>query len=401
MGRLGPAAPTCCPRSTPTRSRGRAACRCCCRRGAAGRRRGRRGRRRLDGLVVTGGADVDPARYGARAAPAHGVAGAPTGTPGRSPCSTAADARGLPVLGVCRGMQLMAVHRRRLARPAPARRGRPRDALPGGDAFGDVEVHDRRRAPGCGCWSVTRVDGRLPPPPVASPPHPGFDGRRVRRGRHARGDGGTGRRASAWRCSGTRRRGRTPACSPAWWRPRPRPSPEVEPSANAGSGRVESARTQVIRPRHPRCRRRAANRCRGTARLDVRAWPRRRSPAHRRDDPATFAGDPSRRASRGRGPPSSRPRTPTPRARHWSAAFYHPRPNAYYPLVPGTVSRLRGTDEGVRLRETVTVTRRHRTIQGVRTTVVLDVLRRRDGTLAERTHDWYAADNRGTSGTSV
>ena len=78
-----------------------------------------------------------------------------------------------------------------------------------------------------------------------------------------------------------------------------------------------------------------------------------------------------------------------------SVAFDHPRQNAYYPLVPGTVSRLRGTDEGERFRETVTVTRRHKTIQGVRTTVVLDVVRRADGSLAERTHDWYAADNRG------
>jgi hypothetical protein len=78
-----------------------------------------------------------------------------------------------------------------------------------------------------------------------------------------------------------------------------------------------------------------------------------------------------------------------------SEAFDHPRPNAYYPLVPGTVSRLRGTEDGERLRETVTVTHRHKTIQGVRTTVVRDVLRREDGTLAERTHDWYAADNRG------
>lgn len=78
-----------------------------------------------------------------------------------------------------------------------------------------------------------------------------------------------------------------------------------------------------------------------------------------------------------------------------SVSFDHPRANPYYPLVPGTVSRLRGSDGGEKLRETTTVTRRHKMIQGVRTTVVLDVLRRRDGTLAERTHDWYAADDRG------
>jgi hypothetical protein len=78
-----------------------------------------------------------------------------------------------------------------------------------------------------------------------------------------------------------------------------------------------------------------------------------------------------------------------------SADFDHPRPNPYFPLRPGTVSRYRGTDDGQRFREVVTVTRRHRTIQGVRTTVVRDVLRRGDGSLAEKTHDWYAADNRG------
>jgi hypothetical protein len=77
------------------------------------------------------------------------------------------------------------------------------------------------------------------------------------------------------------------------------------------------------------------------------------------------------------------------------SAFEHPGRNVYFPLVPGTVSRYRGTEDGERFRETVTVTRRHKTIQGVRTTVVLDVLRRVDGTLAERTEDWYATDELG------
>jgi hypothetical protein len=59
------------------------------------------------------------------------------------------------------------------------------------------------------------------------------------------------------------------------------------------------------------------------------------------------------------------------------------------------VTRLRGTDEGEHLRETVTVTHRTRTIQGVRTRVVRDVVRRADGSVAEKTHDWYAADRDG------
>jgi hypothetical protein len=77
------------------------------------------------------------------------------------------------------------------------------------------------------------------------------------------------------------------------------------------------------------------------------------------------------------------------------AHFNNPKPNPYFPLKPGTVSRFRGSDEGKRLHERVTVTSQRRTIQGVRANVLLDVLRRADGSLAEKTHDWYAADNHG------
>ena len=77
------------------------------------------------------------------------------------------------------------------------------------------------------------------------------------------------------------------------------------------------------------------------------------------------------------------------------ANFSQPKQNPYYPLVPGTVTRFRGTDDGKVFHERVLVTHRTRRIQGVRATVVLDVLRRADGTVAEKTHDWYAADNAG------
>ena len=77
------------------------------------------------------------------------------------------------------------------------------------------------------------------------------------------------------------------------------------------------------------------------------------------------------------------------------ADFDHPRANAWFPLVPGTVARFRGTDEGEHFRERVVVTSRTKVVQGVTTTVVHDVLRRADGSLAERTRDWYAADDDG------
>lgn len=61
----------------------------------------------LDGLVLTGGGDVDPARYGGAAGSACDV------DPGRDEdeielVRAAAGAR-LPLLGVCRGLQVMAV----------------------------------------------------------------------------------------------------------------------------------------------------------------------------------------------------------------------------------------------------------------------------------------------------
>jgi|1186.fasta_scaffold179473_2 hypothetical protein len=77
------------------------------------------------------------------------------------------------------------------------------------------------------------------------------------------------------------------------------------------------------------------------------------------------------------------------------ANFRHPAPNSYFPLRPGTVFRYRGRDGRQHLTERVGVTHRTRIIQGVRTRVLSDVLRRSDGSVAEKTSDWYAADDRG------
>jgi putative glutamine amidotransferase len=61
----------------------------------------------MAGLLLTGGGDLDPARYGDAPAGAIGV------DPGRDQLEAdawaAAEARGVPVLGLCRGMQAMNV----------------------------------------------------------------------------------------------------------------------------------------------------------------------------------------------------------------------------------------------------------------------------------------------------
>ena len=75
--------------------------------------------------------------------------------------------------------------------------------------------------------------------------------------------------------------------------------------------------------------------------------------------------------------------------------FDHPRANAYFPLTPGLVLRYRGTDGPAKFTERVTVTHRTKRVDGVKATVLHDVLRRADGTVAEATHDWYAGDNAG------
>lgn len=65
---------------------------------------------RADGLILTGGADLDPARYGAEPHPR-------TFPPDRARDATdlaalaAAERRGIPVLAICRGMQILAISR--------------------------------------------------------------------------------------------------------------------------------------------------------------------------------------------------------------------------------------------------------------------------------------------------
>ena len=63
---------------------------------------------RIDGLLLTGGGDIDPAQYGARPHPATGRVSGPRDA-AELELLAAAEAAGTPVLGVCRGMQLVNV----------------------------------------------------------------------------------------------------------------------------------------------------------------------------------------------------------------------------------------------------------------------------------------------------
>lgn len=94
---------------------------------------------RIDALVVSGGADVDPARYGAE--PHERTAGwQPDRDAWELALLTAAYAADLPVLGICRGMQLMAVHAGgTLEQHTPDVVGHETHS-PGGDAYGSIDV---------------------------------------------------------------------------------------------------------------------------------------------------------------------------------------------------------------------------------------------------------------------
>jgi putative glutamine amidotransferase len=63
---------------------------------------------RLDGLILAGGADVDPARYGEEPGP-HTTATRPERDAAEIAVLEAALERDLPLLAICRGMQLLNV----------------------------------------------------------------------------------------------------------------------------------------------------------------------------------------------------------------------------------------------------------------------------------------------------
>ena len=94
---------------------------------------------RIDGLVVTGGSDVAPSRYDEQPHP-RTVGWRAERDEWELALLDAADGRGLPVLGICRGMQLMAVHAGgSLHQHVPEVVGHDVHS-PTGPEFGNVEV---------------------------------------------------------------------------------------------------------------------------------------------------------------------------------------------------------------------------------------------------------------------
>jgi putative glutamine amidotransferase len=94
---------------------------------------------RLDGLVISGGADVDPRRYAVRPHPRTAAWRADRDA-WELALLDAAGATALPVLGICRGMQVMAVQRGGvLDQHTPDLVGHEGHS-PGGDTYGETRV---------------------------------------------------------------------------------------------------------------------------------------------------------------------------------------------------------------------------------------------------------------------
>jgi hypothetical protein len=89
-----------------------------------------------------------------------------------------------------------------------------------------------------------------------------------------------------------------------------------------------------------------------------------------------------------------KPTAPRPPSLPAAGSFVDTIDNPWMPWRPGTVWRFVGKTADGTERTVVTVTHRTRMVQGVRTTVVHDVVHL-NGKLLEDTFDWYAQDSRG------
>jgi hypothetical protein len=91
---------------------------------------------------------------------------------------------------------------------------------------------------------------------------------------------------------------------------------------------------------------------------------------------------------------SAAQRLPTPKASHF-AHNSNRVTNTWFPLARGSVYVYEGQKDGKQARDVMTVTRKTKTITGIRAAAIADRLFL-NGQLAERTTDWYAQDKHGT-----
>ncbi|MBO0808085.1 MAG: gamma-glutamyl-gamma-aminobutyrate hydrolase family protein [Actinobacteria bacterium] len=121
---------------------------------------------RLDGLVLTGGGDIDPAVYGEQPHPRTGRVSRERDT-AEFELLAAALAGGLPVLGICRGLQVLNVARggtlhQHLAGPPGGRTAHT-------DGPGRFGSHRVRLAPGSMVAAILGQGGRGGDPGIAVP----------------------------------------------------------------------------------------------------------------------------------------------------------------------------------------------------------------------------------------
>jgi putative glutamine amidotransferase len=188
-----------------------------------------------DGLLVSGGGDVDPVSYGA--APENVEDADPEADAWELALLRGARERDLPTLAICRGAQLLAVaHGGRLSQHLPPVLGHAELAqmTPGRDPHG---APSRRRRPRVAAGPRARRRAAPAPPREHHPPPRHRRSRGPGRHRHRRGRGHRGRRAAGpWPAVGVQ------------WHPEKMEDPCSAPSSPSSSITPASARGGRMSP---------------------------------------------------------------------------------------------------------------------------------------------------------
>ena len=263
----------------------------------------------IDGLVLIGGADIDPASYGAAYDPAT-VDPVPERDAFEIAVTRRAVERGMPLLGICRGMQLLNValggtlhqhlperfgHHEHRKAPRLVRRRRPRRA-PGARL-----ARRARRRRGAARDEVA-------PPPGRRPRRRGPRRDRQRDARRAaRGVGAAGHGASCSACSGTpsgraqpRARRARGGGARASRRGGSRGGERLTPGPAQSSTAAHNRRPSPPRSDRARVLAARASRARARSRSRARAGRRPRARARRRRCSRRCSADAVEQARRGR-----------------------------------------------------------------------------------------------------